>query len=54
MDNLILHQIRKDYGKVRAVEGVDLTFAHGELTALLGMPVMNRRKGSVFSMPITE
>lgn len=36
MDNLILHQIRKDYGKVRAVEGVDLTFAHGELTALLG------------------
>ncbi len=36
MDNLVLHQIRKDYGKVRAVEGVDLTFAHGELTALLG------------------
>lgn len=36
MDNLILHQIRKDYGKVRAVEGVDLTFTHGELTALLG------------------
>ena len=36
MDNLILHQIRKDYGKVRAVEGVDLTFVHGELTALLG------------------
>ncbi len=36
MDNLILHQIRKNYGKVRAVEGVDLTFVHGELTALLG------------------
>lgn len=36
MDNLILHQICKDYGRVRAVEGVDLTFAHGELTALLG------------------
>jgi len=36
VDNLTLHKIRKDYGKVRAVEGVDLTFAHGELTALLG------------------
>lgn len=36
MDNLVLQKIRKDYGKVRAVEGVDLTFAYGELTALLG------------------
>ncbi len=36
MDNLTLHKVRKDYGKVRAVEGVDLTFNHGELTALLG------------------
>ncbi|WP_299916920.1 ABC transporter ATP-binding protein [uncultured Roseobacter sp.] len=36
MSDLILRGIRKDYGKVRAVEGVDLTFTHGELTALLG------------------
>lgn len=36
MDDLVLRNIRKDYGKVRAVEGLDLTFAKGELTALLG------------------
>lgn len=36
MSDLVLSGIRKDYGKVRAVERVDLTFAHGELTALLG------------------
>lgn len=36
MDDLTLKKIRKDYGKVRAVNGVDLTFSHGELTALLG------------------
>ncbi|MEX0311325.1 MAG: ABC transporter ATP-binding protein [Tateyamaria sp.] len=36
MADLVLSGVRKDYGKVRAVEGVDLTFAHGELTALLG------------------
>lgn len=36
MSDLVLKGIRKDYGKVRAVEGVDLTFARGELTALLG------------------
>ena len=36
MADLVLAHVRKDYGKVRAVEGVDLRFAHGELTALLG------------------
>ncbi|MFK7762081.1 MAG: ABC transporter ATP-binding protein [Roseobacter sp.] len=36
MRDLVLTGIRKDYGKVRAVERVDLTFKHGELTALLG------------------
>ncbi len=36
MRDLVLTGICKDYGKVRAVEGVDLTFKHGELTALLG------------------
>ncbi|MEO0402393.1 MAG: ABC transporter ATP-binding protein [Pseudomonadota bacterium] len=36
MRDLVLSGIRKDYGKVRAVTGVDLSFAHGELTALLG------------------
>ncbi|MEM8657844.1 MAG: ABC transporter ATP-binding protein [Pseudomonadota bacterium] len=36
MNDLVLKGIRKDYGKVRAVEGVDLAFIHGELTALLG------------------
>ncbi len=36
MADLVLNGVRKDYGKVRAVEGVDLTFANGELTALLG------------------
>ncbi len=36
MSDLTLKTVRKDYGKVRAVEGVDLEFAAGELTALLG------------------
>lgn len=36
MADLVLNRVRKDYGKVRAVEGVDLTFSHGDLTALLG------------------
>ncbi len=36
MADLVLSGIRKDYGKVRAVTSADLTFAHGELTALLG------------------
>jgi len=36
MAHLLLKNISKDYGKVRAVTGVDLTFRDGELTALLG------------------
>ncbi len=36
MPDLSLKAIRKDYGSVRAVEGVDLDFNNGELTALLG------------------
>ncbi len=36
MSDLTLKNVRKDYGKVRAVESVDLTFKSGELTALLG------------------
>ena len=36
MSDLVLNRIRKDYGQVRAVNSVDLTFRHGELTALLG------------------
>jgi len=36
MSGLFLRNIRKDFGTVRAVEGIDLAFAEGELTALLG------------------
>ena len=36
MPDLVLSDIRKDYGAVRAVDRIDMTFAHGELTALLG------------------
>ena len=36
MSGLILTNIHKHFGSVRAVENVDLTFAEGELTALLG------------------
>ena len=36
MADLVLSGIRKNYGKVQAVTSADLTFAHGELTALLG------------------
>jgi len=36
MSGLVLRNIRKDFGGVRAVENVNLTFAAGELTALLG------------------
>ncbi|WP_233270348.1 ABC transporter ATP-binding protein [Chachezhania sediminis] len=36
MPDLVLSDIRKDFGAFRAVDRVDLTFAHGELTALLG------------------
>ena len=36
MGGLVLRNIRKDFGGVRAVENVNLTFAEGELTALLG------------------
>jgi putative spermidine/putrescine transport system ATP-binding protein len=36
MGSLVLSNIRKDYGTVRAVERVSLSFAEGELTALLG------------------
>ncbi len=36
MHDLVLTGIQKHYGQVRAVKGVDLSFANGELTALLG------------------
>ncbi len=36
MSGLILAGVHKDFGSVSAVENVDLTFAEGELTALLG------------------
>ncbi|MEO1556985.1 MAG: ABC transporter ATP-binding protein [Pseudomonadota bacterium] len=36
MADLVLSGIRKNYGKVQAVTSADLTFAQGELTALLG------------------
>ncbi|MEO0387980.1 MAG: ABC transporter ATP-binding protein, partial [Pseudomonadota bacterium] len=36
MADLVLNRLTKSYGPVRAVEAVDLTFQHGELTALLG------------------
>jgi len=36
MGFLVLNNIRKDYGTVRAVERVSLDFPEGELTALLG------------------
>ena len=36
MAGLVLKNIVKEFGSVRAVERVDLTFAEGELTALLG------------------
>ena len=36
MAGLVLKDIVKEFGSVRAVERVDLTFAEGELTALLG------------------
>ncbi|WP_428927027.1 ABC transporter ATP-binding protein [Marinibacterium sp. SX1] len=36
MAGLVLKDIAKTFGSVRAVERVDLTFAEGELTALLG------------------
>jgi len=36
LSGLVLRNVRKDFGGVRAVENVNLTFAEGELTALLG------------------
>ncbi|WP_299962958.1 ABC transporter ATP-binding protein [uncultured Roseobacter sp.] len=36
MRDLVLSGIRKDYGRVRAVDSVDLRLAEGQLTALLG------------------
>ncbi|MEO1548996.1 MAG: ABC transporter ATP-binding protein [Pseudomonadota bacterium] len=36
MADLTLNNVRKDFGKVRALESVDLTFQQGTLTALLG------------------
>jgi len=36
MSDLVLKDIRKDFGSARAVDRINLTFRHGELTALLG------------------
>ncbi|MFD0859247.1 ABC transporter ATP-binding protein [Roseovarius aquimarinus] len=36
MSDLILQNVRKTFGSFVAVEGLDLQFGHGELTALLG------------------
>ncbi|NIZ09080.1 ABC transporter ATP-binding protein [Pseudooceanicola sp. HF7] len=36
MADLVMKAIRKDFGSFRAVDNINLTFAHGKLTALLG------------------